>query len=267
MEVLCDLEYLMVVSIRLAEALGVIKEPKESVMCGKIYTRMMMTMSSLIEISPDTKIFKSSRDLYDFHSSASLTRNIIESFLSFYYVKEINGNENYNLLKYQILNYHHNYEKYKLYNEAGAPADQLGDFVRGLKEAKAEIEMNPEFQSLDLEKRKSIKKGRTPKILTNQEISDLLPFNTKEHKWVYRLLSNQVHSTPLAFQPLDTVDGRGSGGKNETDLYYIWLCIKVTLKYCSNAMQMLISDEPLINAKMKEDDLRFVEEVSNKYID
>ena len=113
-DALFDLEYLMVVSIKLAESIGVIKEPKESVVCGKIYTRMMMTMSSLIELLPETKIFKSSRELYDFHSSASLTRNIIESFLNFYYVKEINGNLNYNRLKFQILNYHHNYEKYKL---------------------------------------------------------------------------------------------------------------------------------------------------------
>ncbi|WP_139135362.1 DUF5677 domain-containing protein [Roseivirga sp. 4D4] len=184
---------------------------------------------SLIHLLPKNRYFPSEFEFWDFSSVASLARNLVENYYSFFYIciEPINSEESdFRLL---LLTYHLNNEKYKFYKESGQPQNVLDEFEENLPKAKRKLEGLPFFEKIDNSKKRSILKGLQFKYLSNKEIADRIPFDTEEYQPLYRFFSNQTHSTPLAF--FSQNNERGRGLESEVEVSYITMALDFAIKY------------------------------------
>lgn len=196
----------------------------------QVYTRITITAMTFIRLLPGNAI---TRDVippvWDWPSVASIARNIVEAYLMFYYIGLDPAPADEIDFRQQLLTYHHNWEKYRLYKEGSLGAEVLSEFEARFPIEKEKLKAHRFFGELDAPQRKRALDGQHPTYLTRDQLIGRLPFSTAEFKWHYRLLSNQVHTTPFSFQP--TGNERGRGFDNPVDRSYIAIGIQLARKY------------------------------------
>ena len=201
-------------SVDVSDSVSHIHLPGHLVRANQLFTRLTVTSMSIIHLCPANRTWASSSQFWDFISIATLARNLIENYHAFFYigVEEVTPEER--SFRLDLFNFHLNNEKYKLFKEGGSSDEILKEFEQKLPIEKAALIAHPFFPHLSKEKSKKIVKGDEAMILTQKEISRRIPFKTDEFVPIYRLFSNQAHSTPFAFFPQNHERGRGE--ENET---------------------------------------------------
>ena len=200
----------------------------------QLYNRLTITCLSFIHLLPRNRYFPSKMEFWDFFSTATLARNFIENYYSFYYIcvdKITTEESDFRLL---LLTYHLNNEKYKFYKESNQAQSILAEFEENLPKDMSELSDHPFMQNLDNKTRGDLLKGKNFKYLSNKDISERIPFDTSEFEPLYRFFSNHAHSTPLAFFTQNNERGRGL--ENETEVSYISMAIDFVTKYLLVAM-------------------------------
>lgn len=195
----------------------------------QLYNRLTVTSLSFIHLLPRNRYFPSKIEFWDFFSIATLARNFIENYYSFYYICIDKVSSEEADFRRLLLTYHLNNEKYKFYKESNQPQYILTEFEENLPKAKSELSEHPFIQNLDNKTRGDILKGKNFKYLSNKQISEKIPFDTRDFEPLYRFFSNQTHSTPLAF--FSQNNERGRGLENEAEVIYISMAINFVTKY------------------------------------
>lgn len=194
----------------------------------KIFTRQTLTGLSLDKILPSHKFLENEKeDFWDISSIASLSRNILEGFLSliFFGLEKITSEEAE--IRFFILQLHRNTEWYNIRKDDNPNDSELELFSKGILEQKERIKNHPFLKELS--------KPQKEKVLGGHEI-----YKTKadfENELIvckglrknYRLLSNLVHPLPLSVERVDNVRGRGV--RNEFDMYYSLISMMLARRY------------------------------------
>jgi hypothetical protein len=160
---------------------------------------------------------------WDFGSIATLTRNFIETFHSFFYIGiEDIDNEEWNL-RLKVFHLHDCSRRAELFKIIGETSQQE-KFLNISKDLLNEIMQNKKFMTLNPDLQRRITKAETAFILGRQEIERRIDPTDSSIKLVYLFLSNQTHSFPMAYYRTEN-EGRGSSVENKTDKAYIILCL------------------------------------------
>ena len=181
----------------------------------KIFTRQTLTAISLDKLLPRPNIdFPKNDEFWDISSIASLTRNIIEGYLSlhFYGLEKISEEEAH--LRFLIQQLHRNVEWYNI--SKGNSNIDISEYENGIPKQKEEIKNNPYLKNLHTVQRKRALRG-IEIYKTKADFENELPICTDLRK-NYRLLSNLIHPLPLSIERNDNEKGRGIRNKN--DIYY-----------------------------------------------
>ena len=100
------------------------------------------------------------KPFWDWQSVAALARNIIEIYHGFYYLTDSTLSDDDVQFRIYLMHLHHNAEKYRLYQEWGAPAEVLSDFEAGLPKDRERLRGNSVFAALSEKQQESLLKGK-----------------------------------------------------------------------------------------------------------
>jgi hypothetical protein len=193
----------------------------------KIFTRQTLTAISLNRLLPrPTSTRPSEEDLWDLCSIASLTRNIIEGYLSLNYFGIENITESEAELRFFLLQLHKNIEWYNL-RKNEMETSELKQFEEGIEEEKNRIKNHSYLSKLSNDQRKRAIQGREM-YKTKFDFETELPI-CKDLIKHYRHLSNLVHPLPLSIERTDNLRGRGIG--SEPDISYCLICLMLARRY------------------------------------
>nr|WP_319398845.1 hypothetical protein [uncultured Carboxylicivirga sp.] len=188
----------------------------------KIFTRQTTTGISLSKLLPQINYqFGEDDELWDVCSIASLSRNMLEGYLSLHFFGLENITPEEAELRFFILQYHRNIEWYNIRKNEDTDGSQLVDFEEGLPKEKERIKKHTFISKLPETQRKRAIKG-IEIYKTKSDFENELTV-CKDLRKNYRLLSNLVHPLPLSVERID--NERGRGVKNIYDMNYILLSL------------------------------------------
>lgn len=146
--------------------------------------------------------FSDREDLFDFSSFCSLGRNIIEAAnLHWYYcVDEVSKTEIE--FRFLLYDYHDLTTIYRLGAFLGTTPEDLNTLKTKRHKTRGKIEAHSIFNELGNETKRQIIKGRKCSHLSQTELSMKRALDMDFFNGIYKLLSNNVHSTPSAISTM-----------------------------------------------------------------
>lgn len=228
------MEELLQAAMAVSLASGGIDTSTRYIRSTQLFTRLTVACYSFVRLLPGNTITRDRVEFWDWPSLACIARNIVEIYHAFYYLADPRLTEDECGMRINLMHFHLNSEKYRLYKEWGADVAVLRSFEEGLPKDQERLRNNKAFQSLTEGKQRDLLKGRAAMHLTHAEIGESLPFMDRHFRPIYRLFSNHVHSSPFSFQAQS--NERGRGDENDAERFYITLAIQVVVKYVSAAI-------------------------------
>lgn len=194
----------------------------------RIFTRQTLTGMSLRSILPfPTKQKNKEETLWDIPSIASLSRNILEGYLSILYFGTENVSEEEAELRFFLLQYHRNREWFSIRKQFNPNDPELKKFEEGQKEEKDRIKNHSFINKLtSAQKNKALKGHEIYKTKADFETAYKACEGVRGE---YQLLSNFVHPLPLSVERTDNVNGRGIA--SDTDVNYCIIALIIARRY------------------------------------
>lgn len=207
-----------------------------------LFTKLCTTSVSLLHLVPHNRLTINLIDHWDYSSIASLTRNLVDCYLAFFYLCIDAVDEKEWDCRWNLFNLHDCLARKKLF-EGINDTNEAIKFEDQAKELNKRLLSNPHFLSLSLKKQKQFLKGKTAYLLSTVEIVSKYSGNVDEFRWFYHFLSSQVHSLPMSFYRMGE-QGRGRGVYCKIESNYISLCLTYVTTYLEkacNEMERLFS--------------------------
>lgn len=231
---LARLDDLLGIAILVSDLVGGIKTTTRNIRATQLYTRLVAASLTFIRLLSGNKHATSEVEWWDWPSVGTLARGVIETYNAFFYIGVEKVPPSEVELRINLMHFHLNFEKYRLYRDWGKSDEELQDFIDGLPIDRERLKNNTVFQTLPEKQQTQLLKGKTPMHLSHHEINERAKIITNSFKPIYRLFSNQVHTTPLSFQSQSNTRGRGF--ENDAERFYITLATQVVIKYLANAV-------------------------------
>ncbi|MGI2172271.1 DUF5677 domain-containing protein [Shewanella sp. MF05960] len=207
----------------------------------KIFTRQTLSAMSLSSILPNLSADKDPDvALWDVSSIASITRNILETYLAIFYSGIENISDEEAELRFFIGQLHRNREWYLVHKSNISGIETLNKFEEGMKEQKERIKAHSYLINLThAQKNKALKGDEIyyTKVDFEEKVSIC-----SELRAEYQLLSNFVHPLPLSIERID--NDRGRGTSNIYDISYSLGCIEIATKYLAASTLGIIDHFP-----------------------
>jgi hypothetical protein len=226
-------EELLAIAILISESSGEIETSTRFIRATQLYTRLVATLHSFVRLLPENRSTNEREPFWDCGSVAAVARVLMEVYHSFYYIGAETIPDDEADFRLLLMHYHRNSEKYRLYKEWGATQDVLRGFEERLPLDQECLKCNKAFQRLTPKKQRALLRGKTAMHLSHGEIAARSSVLGRHFRPLYRLFSNQVHSTPFASQSQSNMRGRGF--ENPADRLVITLAVQVVIGYSARA--------------------------------
>lgn len=194
----------------------------------KIFTRQTVVGLSLQRILPRPSSMTHHESVFwDVSSIASLSRNLMEGYLSLYYfgIEKVSADEAE--LRFFIAQLHRNVEWYEIRKLTDSKDTGLKEFENGISEQKARIRAHPYLSSLTEIQRKRALRG-LEMYKSKADFENELDV-CKDLRRNYRHLSNLVHPLPMSIERIDNERGRGIG--SDPDVNYCLICLMLARRF------------------------------------
>lgn len=215
-------------------AAGIRSETAQPYWASVLFTRMVVTAMSIQVLTPELR----PNEHWDFSAVASITRNLAECYLFFYFLCADNVPQVEKDARIILLNLHDNASRRKLFAELGEPdnaetgaarAEVHNDLVRKFK-ANAYLSGLPEKRQKEL-----IRGEKTPFV--QDDMVERTNMDKTNFRFLYRFFSNHTHTGPVAFYRM-AEHGRGRGFPNRQDTFYM----AVALDFAGDLMRRATAD-------------------------
>lgn len=185
-----------------------------------IFTKICVTAKTLLLILPEDK-----NKHWDYSSASSLTRNIIECTLIFYYLCIDKVDKSEWGCRWNIFNLHDCKARISLYEKLGIKEEEKSKEIEN--DLKNRLYKNKYFLSLSDKQQKEFLKGRRALMISQDDLVVKMGHDKNIFRGLYEFLSSQSHSFPLSFYKMKE-DGRGRGVHCEAEENHT----KVIIDYC-----------------------------------
>jgi hypothetical protein len=220
-------------ALQVSLASGGIKTSTRYIRSTQIFTRMVVIAYSFFRLMPSNTITHDYEEHWDWPSVASVARNFLEAYLHFFYIGVDKISDEEVDFRLKAMWFHLNSEKYRLYKSGPSDKD-LSGFEENLPKEKNKLKQHPFFENIDTDHQRRALSGKSATYMTKKQLMARLPFRSDELCWMYRHLSNEVHSTAFAFNSLS--NKRGRGNENAAERGYIISACWLVRKYLSAAI-------------------------------
>lgn len=230
--------------ISISQKFAGVKSPTAShYYASVLFTSLCSRSVSLVMLAPYSPWSKKKIEHWDFASIAGITRSTLEIRLLFYYFCiEKCTNEEWNC-RWNILNLHDCTARMQLFEALNEQSD-IADFNNQAEELRSRLTSNLFFMSLSESDRKSYLNGKKAFLYSLEKIAGNAGVDVKTFRWLYKLLSSQVHSLPLSFYRMGEQE-LCRGVHSEAEEGYTKLCISFTISLLVAArdeMEQLFSE-------------------------
>jgi hypothetical protein len=166
----------------------------------KLFTRILLTATSIVRLLRTDACIPQFPNMIDVYGVASLSRDLIEAYdaMHYLYIEPVSESEKEFRSFLQTL--HEYSEQETIYAALGI--HDTGSLGGGwnwiIQTCKRVLEANPIFLGLTDKQQKELLKGRKPFLPSANPVSKFQYVDQVKMRAVYKLLSNMVHSHPLA---------------------------------------------------------------------
>jgi hypothetical protein len=198
-----------------------------------LFTRLCVSAMSLQKLSPNPKLLGQDAH-WDYASVCSITRNIIECYLIFYYlcvqaVSDIEWEA-----RWRLFNLHDCMQRTKMFEVLNITPE--GEAAKVIEITVHELKANSYFKGLTQRQQQHYLKGNTALFMSQDEIVQSYGGDVNDFRFLYRFLSNQVHSLPMSFYRVGEQE-RGRGVESEVEVGYTALCLDTARQYLDQAVE------------------------------
>jgi uncharacterized protein DUF5677 len=201
-----------------------------------LLVKLCTTSVSILWLCPLSRVNQDGTH-WDFASIATLTRNLFECALQFFYfaIEPISDEEWAARLK--VMQLHDCTERSRMFQAFDANYHQLPEFAQQADELRTILQKNTYFCRLPEKLQKILLKGERSSILTQDEILNRMGQTMTSIRGYYRFLSSQSHPFPLGFYRTGE-HNRGRGEENRVDKGYI----AAALEFCAGTLKRSTDD-------------------------
>ena len=193
-----------------------------------LFTSLCTRGVSLAILAPHSPWSTKIVEQWDFSSMAGIVRSILEVRLTFFYLcSEPCSSEEWEC-RWNLFNLHDCISRFELFRDSSGEAKQLDGFSRQAHELRSRLNANPFFMGLPQKQRNKLIKGRDAYLSSLQDIAVRARIDLSTFRWLYRLLSAQVHGLPMSFYRMGQ-QNRGRGVFSEAEEGYTSLCISFAI--------------------------------------
>ena len=171
-----------------------------------LFSRMLLTYLSILRYTPNSSLFQPIGELrvWDLPTQASLARNLIETYLTLFYLAIEQVDREERDLRKLFWNYHESSEKIKMLEAVVPDSENIEALKTSQKIQREMICSNAVFRDFSAGKQKQLLRKDQSKTKSNIEICKSAGINERYFRSIYKYLSNFTHSSPLAISQMDT---------------------------------------------------------------
>ena len=198
-------------------AAGIRSETAQHYWASVLFTRLVVTAKSIQVLAPELEPDAH----WDFSAVASITRNLAECYLFFYFLCADDAPQVEMDARIILLDLHDNASRQKLIAELGEPDNDVetaAAMAKVVDDLVSKFNANAYLSGLPEKRQKELIRGeKTPFV--QDEVIERAKLDKKTFRFWYRFFSNHTHSGPLAFYRM-AEHGRGCGIQNYQDTFY-----------------------------------------------
>jgi hypothetical protein len=196
-----------------------------------LFTRLCVKAMSLKKLSPHPELLGKNAH-WDYASVCSITRNIVECYLIFYYLCVQAVDDKEWEARWRLFNVHDCLSRDKMFKSTNLVPDEEAEKVISI--TLDELKANDYFRTFTLKQQQHYLKGNDALFLSQDQIVQSYGGDVEEFRFLYRFLSNQVHSLPMSFYRVDE-QVRGRGIESDIEVNYTSLCLGIAQEYIEKA--------------------------------
>lgn len=217
---------------------GIKSETAQHFWASVLFTRLIVTFKSISILTPELKPSAH----FDFSAVASLTRNLAECYLFFFFLCVDDVSQAEKDARIIMLNLHDDGSRSRMLGELKDDA-HVEDFEAKRQlvrdDLKAKLEANDYLSQLPEKRKREILKGeKTPFI--QDEVIDRTKLDKNDFRFLYRFFSNHTHTGPVSFYRMTEHD-RGYGFPNRLDEGYMTLAMSFATEMVGLAIEDMLS--------------------------
>ncbi len=219
-------------------AANVESETNQHFWASVLFTRLVVTAKTIQMLSPELHLDAH----WDFSAVASITRNLAECYLFFYFLCIDNVSLDEKNARIILLNLHDNASRKKLFDETRVQEDDAETVA--LKAAVHDnlvrkFNANAYLSSLPKKQKRELIKGeKTPFI--QDKVIERTTIDKGNFRFLYRFFSQHTHSGPVAFYRM-AEHGRGRGFQSHLDTVYMVLALEFARDLIERATVEMLS--------------------------
>lgn len=214
-----------------------------------LFAKLCVTAVSLIRLLPENSLFPSDFNNWDAASIATLSRNLIENYHTFFYlcIEKIPDEEwEFRIGLFEL---HDSITRKKIFTELRIGTDDVSKFEQQTAELRDLLRQNTFFLNLPEAEQKKFIRGDHAFYLSKEAIEQRFSPGESHFKGMYRLLSVQTHTLPMSF--FRTIEQRrGAGVETETELHYTSMAVGYIIPYLQLATRQLIELYPFVREQL-----------------
>lgn len=189
-----------------------------------LFTSLCTRGVTLAILAPYSPWSKKKIEHWDYASMAGVVRSILEVRLAFYYLcsEQVSSEEWY--CRWNIFNLHDCSSRIHLFSEMPNSEGEIKGFEAQAEELRQRLLENKYFQSFPEKTQRQLLNGKTAYLFPLEEIGARAGVDVHTFRWLYKLLSSQVHGLPMSFYR-NGEQNRGRGVHSESEEGFTSLCI------------------------------------------
>jgi hypothetical protein len=196
-----------------------------------LFTKLCVSAVSLQKLSPHPRLL--GQDVHwDYASVCSVARNIVECYLIFHYLCVQKVDDTEWEARWRLFNLHDCIQRTKMFSSLNIAPE--GEEARVIEITLDELKANGYFQGLTQKQQRHYLKGNNALFMSQDQIVQSYGGDVNEFRFLYRFLSNQVHSLPMSFYRMSEQE-RGRGVESEVEVGYTALCLDTAHQYFDQA--------------------------------
>jgi hypothetical protein len=213
---------------------GIPQSSRNKVFYGAtLFTKLCTTAVSISKLCPHPSKIGDDAN-WDYRSVASLTRDIIECYLVFFYLCIEECTDDEWTARLGLMDLHDHMSRVKLFDAMGSVYEENEEAVETRDELLSFLKSNCFFKDLSEKRQKNFLKGNEAFFMTQDEIILSSGETVSKFRFKYRFLSNHIHSFPMGFYRMGNGE-RGRGLESRIEIQYTGLCLNWISEYLSKA--------------------------------
>lgn len=222
-----------------------------TMMASLAFARLGLNGLSILRLSPGSSLCLAANGLqiWDLPSVSSLSRNLIETYLTLLYFTRTQFPAEELRLRQKVWQYHETYERAKMLRSGVSSSTKLPELEQKRLRLKQELEQTPLFANLPKKKRQRALHGEIAKLETNEELCAIAGVSTNYHSSTFKYGSNHTHSSPFSFAEMDSFCANDPSADQvfhmalKVSTGFIALGIRDYIRLCPDQLPLMRADE------------------------